>query len=158
MASAAPPVSAAVESIHRSLSDICSTDHDSFENSRQFSGFSHRLQLLLNLLLRSSSLQPEKLPVSIQTALKGISGDLSQAAETVSVYRKRSKIFVLINCQSLCAALQERTTAIAAWLALIESSLQTDDNHLPELRKKIADLAVDMKHARFRVNTKMRTC
>lgn len=84
----------------------------------------------------------------MQTALKGIAGDLARAAETMSVYRKRSKIFVLINCLSLSASLQECTLAIGGWLALIEPSLHDQ----PEFRKKIADLSLDMKQAHFSVS------
>ncbi|OAY62511.2 U-box domain-containing protein 44 isoform X1 [Manihot esculenta] len=142
-----PPISAAIDSIHLSLTGLCSfTDPDSFENSRLFSGYARRLQLLFNHLLRSFS--PQDLPASVRTALKGISIDLSQAAETVSLYRKRCKIFVLVNCHSLRASLQDRTTAIGAWLALIESSLPDD---VSDLRKKTADLSRDMKQAHFRV-------
>ncbi|CAI0392477.1 unnamed protein product [Linum tenue] len=145
----APPLPAAVDSIHRSLSDLCSAgpDQESFENSRQFTGYAHRLQLIVNQLLRSSpSLSP-----SAETGLRGISGDLSVAAETISAYRKRSKIAVLVNCQSLCSSLMERTVAIGTWLELIESTLLDDDDIVADLRKKTADLARDMKHAKFRV-------
>lgn len=64
------------------------------------------------------------------------------------VYRKKSKIFVLINCKTFAASLQEHSTAIGSWMALIESSLR--DDH-PDLRKKTADLARDMKQAHFTV-------
>ncbi|CAN0854824.1 U-box domain-containing protein 43 [Linum grandiflorum] len=146
----APPLPAAVDSIHRSLSELCSTspDQESFENSKQFTGYAHRLQLVFSQLLRSSA-SVEELPASVETGLRGISGDLSNAAETVSVYRKRSKIFVLVNCQSLSASLLERTVAIGTWLELIESSLL--DDFLSDLRKKTSDLSRDMKQAKFRV-------
>uniref|UniRef100_A0A5B7C122 RING-type E3 ubiquitin transferase n=1 Tax=Davidia involucrata TaxID=16924 RepID=A0A5B7C122_DAVIN len=137
----------AVELIHRSLSEICAADDHcySWEIPRRFSGYAKRLQLVLNQLLRSSS--PENLPPSVQTALKGIAGDLTKAVETTSVYRDKSKIFVLINCQSLCASLQERTTAIGGWLALLDSAVLD----FPDLRKKVTDLSRDMKQAQFRV-------
>ncbi|CAN1282275.1 U-box domain-containing protein 43 [Linum perenne] len=146
----APPLPAAVDSIHRSLSELCSTspDQESFENSRQFTGYAHRLHLIFNQLLRSTA-SLEELPASVETGLRGISGDLSDAAETVSVYRKRSKIFVLVNCQSLCVSLLERTVAIGTWLELIESSLV--DDFVADLRKKTFDLSQDMKQAKFRV-------
>nr|AFN53678.1 U-box domain-containing protein [Linum usitatissimum] len=146
----APPLPAAVDSIHRSLSELCSTspDQESFENTKQFTGYAHRLQLVFSQILRSSA-SLEELPASVETGLRGISEDLSDAAETVSVYRKRSKIFVLVNCQSLCASLLERTVAMGTWLELIESSLL--DDFLSDLRKKTSDLSRDMKQAKFRV-------
>lgn len=64
------------------------------------------------------------------------------------IYRKKSKIFVLINCKFFATSLQEHTAAIGSWLALIESSLSDD---LPDLRKKTADLSRDMKQAHFTV-------
>lgn len=137
----------AVDSIINSLSEFyVSDDNFAWENPRRFSTYANRLQLVLSQFLRSSS--PEDLSPSIQTALRGISGDLSEAVDTVSVYRNRSKIFVLINCQSLCASLQKHTVAIGGWLALLESA-QPEGS---DLRKKVADLSQDMKLAQFRVS------
>ncbi|KAF3958188.1 hypothetical protein CMV_016880 [Castanea mollissima] len=78
------------------------------------------------------------------TALKGITADLSIATDAASLYSKRSKIFILINCRSLCDSLQERTSSIDNWLALLDSDLL-------DLRKKIADLSRDMKQTQFTV-------
>ncbi|XP_031271163.1 U-box domain-containing protein 44-like [Pistacia vera] len=138
----------AVESINLSLSDLSdnSNNQDFFENPRRFCGYVTRLQLPLNTLIRTSS-SLDTLSPSVQTALKGIAGDLAKAVETVLVYRNRSKIFVLINCISLSDELQECTKAIGAWLALTETSLH---DH-PELRKKIVDLSRDMKETLFKV-------
>ncbi|XP_042509189.1 U-box domain-containing protein 44-like [Macadamia integrifolia] len=84
---------------------------------------------------------------TVQTALKGIAGDLKKAEETLSVYRNRSKIYVLINCRTLYEALRECSVAIGGWLALLDSTLQ--DN--PDLHKKTVDLSRDMKQPQFRV-------
>ncbi|XWS28679.1 hypothetical protein CRYUN_Cryun25bG0091900 [Craigia yunnanensis] len=144
-----PPPStatAAADSIHRSLSELTSCSlPDSFDNPRRFTAFASRLQLLLN---HHHFLNSDSLPPALQTALKGIASDLSKAVETVSVYRKRSKIFVLINCKSLSSSLQQHSSAIASWLALIESSLS---DNLPDLRKKTSDLSRDMKQSHFTV-------
>ncbi|KAF8402635.1 hypothetical protein HHK36_010724 [Tetracentron sinense] len=135
-----------VESIHRSLSAICVSDaFYSWENPRRFSGYAKRLQLVLNQFLRPA---PGNCPPSVQTALKGIAGDLLKSNETLSVYRDRSKIYVLIHCEALCAALQELTIAVGGWLALLDSALL--DN--PDLRKKISDLSKEMKQAHLRVS------
>ena len=144
----------AVDSIKRSLSDLTTAATDNkgiafFENPRRFSGYATRLQNVLNTVLRTCS-SPDTLPASVQTALKGIAGDLAKANEIMSVYRNRSKIFVLINCLSLSVSLQERTLAIGGWLSLIDSSLH--HHPYPELRKKIADLSRDMKQAQFTVS------
>ncbi|KAG2673124.1 hypothetical protein I3760_13G074800 [Carya illinoinensis] len=155
MASATPvssSVSEAIESIQSSLSDLCVVSEDphhqrrrfSFENPRRFSAFANRLQLLLHQLLRSFP-SPDSLPAAAVTAIKGVAADLSVAFETVSVYIKRSKIFVLVHCHSLRSSLQESTLAIADWLALLDSAL----HDLPDLRKKISDLSRDMKQAQF---------
>lgn len=139
----------AVDSIQASLSEICAADDDHsycWENHRRFSGYAKRLRSVLNQLLRSSS-SPENLPPSVQTSLKGTSADLTKAAETLSVYRNKSKIFVLINCQSLSSSLQDRTVAIGGWLSLLDSALP----EISDLRKKVSDLSRDMKQAQFRV-------
>ena len=140
-------VLAAIDSIQQSLSELCpNKDHQPrfyFDNPRRFCSFASRLQFILQQLLRSSP-SPESLPAAALTALKGISADLSVAADAASLYSKRSKIFVLVNCRSLCDSLQERTSAIANWLALLDSDL-------PDLRKKIADLSRDMKQTQFTV-------
>ena len=142
----------AVESILHSLSELCvSGDNFAWENPRRFSAYANRLQLDLNQFLRLSS--PEALSTSIQTALRGLSGDLSKAVEVVSVYRNRSKIFVLINCQSLCTSLQKHTVAIGGWLALLESAMPEGSDS----RKKVADLSQDMKQAEFRVSPSLKS-
>lgn len=150
MTSDPPSFSAAVDSINTSLSHLSSINdhHQSYSSNvqRRFSGFAQRLQLAVNQLLRSSP-SPDGFPASVHTAVKGIAVDLAKAVETASVYRTRSKIFVLINCVTLCAELQERTLAIFRWLNLLESAIVD----LPELRKKIADLSLDMKQANFTV-------
>ncbi|KAE8705626.1 selT-like protein-like [Hibiscus syriacus] len=148
MTSPSPPstASAAAESIHRSLSELTSySSTDSFDSPRRFTAFASRLQFVLN---HHNFLESDSLPPALQTALKGIASDLSRAVETVSSYRQRSKIFVLINCKSLSSSLQQHSSAIASWLALIESSLSDD---LPDLRKKISDLSFDMKQSHFTV-------
>ncbi|KAF3454256.1 hypothetical protein FNV43_RR04703 [Rhamnella rubrinervis] len=139
-------VSDAVDSIQSSLSHLSISDHNHNHHLHHFSAFAHRLQLALNHLLRSSP-SPNDFPPSVHTALKGIAADLIKALDTLSVYRSRSKIFVLINCPSLCASLQEHTLAISRWLTLLDSALLD----VPDLRKKFADLSRDMKQARFQV-------
>ncbi|XP_043701306.1 U-box domain-containing protein 44-like isoform X2 [Telopea speciosissima] len=136
---------AAVESIHHCLSEICLPDERySWENARRFTGYAKRLQLVINQFLR---LSPDNCSPSVQTALKGIAGDLKKADETLSVYRNKSKIYVLISCRTLCAALQECSVAIGGWLALLDSTLQGN----PDLHKKTADLSRDMKQPQLRV-------
>ncbi|KAL5721031.1 hypothetical protein ACHQM5_013639 [Ranunculus cassubicifolius] len=135
-------------SITASLTEICSIPDESYpwETPRRFSSYANRLQLVLNYFLRSSS--PENHSTSVQTSLKGIAGDLTKSGEILVVYRKRSKIFVLINCKSLCKSLQEVTVSIGGWLALLLSGV-VDNN--PDLHKKISDLSREMKQAQFRV-------
>ena len=79
--------------------------------------------------------------------MKGISGDLSKAEEVVKVYEKSSKIFVLVNCKSLCLSLEEYAFCIGGWIALLDEALH---DH-PELHNKASDLSRDMKLAQFRV-------
>jgi len=139
-----PPSPPTLQSIRRSLSDISSppSDHRPFDTPRRFAAFANRLsQLLLPPL-------PQSPPV--HTALKGLATELSKAAETLSVYNNGSKILVLVGCKSLCSSLQERAVAIAAWLALLASALPSGDGD-DDLRKKVSDLARDMKLAQFRV-------
>nr|GMD61245.1 U-box domain-containing protein 44-like [Ipomoea batatas] len=143
-------VVAVEESLQGLLSEIAEAGDDehqyAWENARRFSGYVKRLQLVLGQLLRT--LRPEAdVSAAVQTSLKGIAGDLRQGAEALAVYRRKSKIFVLINCQSLRASLQERTLAIGGWLALLDSALAA----IPDLQKKIADLSREMKQAQFKV-------
>lgn len=139
----------AVESLQGLLSEIAEAadEHQySWENARRFSGYVKRLQLVLGQLLRTLRVE-EDVPAAVQTSLKGVAGDLRQGAEALAVYKRKSKIFVLINCQSLCASLRERTLAIGGWLALLDSALAG----IPDLQKKIADLSREMKQAQFKV-------
>ncbi|XP_027336501.1 U-box domain-containing protein 44-like [Abrus precatorius] len=138
-----PPPPSTVYSIRRSLSDIRTPppDHRPFDNPRRFTAFAHRLSHLLLLPL------PHSPPVN--TALTGISGELSKASETVSVYNNGSKILVLINCKSLCSSLQDRSVSIGGWLSLLASALPDADDD--DLRKKVSDLSRDMKLVQFRV-------
>ncbi|KAK7305407.1 hypothetical protein VNO77_43313 [Canavalia gladiata] len=138
------PPSSTLHSIRRSLSDICTPppDHRPFDTPRRFAAFAHRLSsLLLHLSLPHS--QP------VHTALKGISAELSKAAESVSLYNNGSKILVLIDCKSLCSSLQDVSVAIAGWLALLASALP--DAGDDDLHTKVSDLSRDMKLAQFRV-------
>jgi len=136
-----------VQPIRRALSDISSppSDHRPFDTPRRFAAFAHRLS---HLLLRPL---PQSPPV--HTALKGLAAELSKAAETLSVYNNGSKLLVLVNCKSLCSSLQERAVAIAAWLALLTSALPAAAGDDEDLRKKVSDLARDMKLAQFRVSS-----
>lgn len=142
---AKPPPSPA-ETINRQLEDLCSSDDSiPWDTPRRFTSYAGRLHRIICNLLR---LPPEILSSpSVHTALKGISGDLAKAAETVSVYRERSKVYILINCRSLCSSLQDRTAGIGGWLALLETGLK---DH-PDVRKKVSDLSRDMKQAQFTV-------
>lgn len=138
---------AAADSVRSSLARLSSLDHHhQFENSKRFCAFVPRLQLVVDqLLLLFPSPSPEDLPASVQTGLRGIAVDLGGAAETVSAYVSKSKIYVLITCNSLQASIQEQTEAIGGWLALLESAVHEN----PDLRKKVADLSRDMKQAKF---------
>ena len=134
------------ESINRLLAELCvSNDCIPWDAPRRFTGYAGRLRLLVDHLHRLPAEVSES--PSVLTALKGIAGDLAKAAETVSVYRERSKIYVLVNCRSLCSALQDRTVGIGGWLALLETGLS---GHA-DLRKKVADLSREMKQAQFKV-------
>ena len=135
------------EAINRILEQICVFSDDSipWESPRRFTAYAIRLQRIVSNILR---LSPEILASpSVLTSLKGIYGDLVKVAETLSVYRERSKIYVLINCRSLCFSLQERTTGIGGWLALLETGLKD----FPDVKKKVSDLSRDMKQAQFTV-------
>lgn len=136
-----PPPPPTLHSIRISTSP---PDRRPFDTPRRFASFAHRLSHLLLLPL------PHSPPV--HTALKGLSAELSKAAETVSVYNNGSKILVLVTCKILSSALQERAVAIAGWLALLASALPAagDDD---DLRKKVSDLARDMKLAQFKVTS-----
>ncbi|CAO2840867.1 unnamed protein product [Amaranthus hypochondriacus] len=135
------------EAINRILEQICVFSDDSipWESPRRFTVYATRLQRIVSNILRLSS---EILASpSVHTSLKGIYSDLVRVAETLSVYRERSKIYVLINCRSLCSSLQERTTGIGGWLALLETGLKD----FPDVKKKVSDLSRDMKQAQFTV-------
>lgn len=141
--------STALDSINSSLAELCAPHyhHCSFDVPRRFSGFAQRLQLALSQLTRSTS-SLDAFPPSVLTALRGIAAELGEALKTVSCYRTKGKIFVLINCISLCKSINEKTVAISGWLALLDSAIED----LPDLRKKIADLSRDMKQTQFKVS------
>ncbi|XP_074295015.1 U-box domain-containing protein 44-like isoform X2 [Silene latifolia] len=136
------------ETINQLLSDLnltspTSEDTIPYDAPRRFLSYARRLHLLINhnLLSEISS------TASIATALKGISVDLAKAVETVSLYREKSKIYVLINCRTMCCALQDRTASIGGWLALLETGVCMSS----DLKKKVSDLSRDMKLAQFNV-------
>lgn len=140
------PTPSPAETINRILEQLCTSDDViPWETPRRFTVYAGRLhRIIVNL----SRLPPEILySPTVHTALKGISGDIVKAAETVSVYRGRSKIYVLMNCRSLCCSLQDRTVGIGGWLALLETGL----SGFPDVRKKVSDLSRDMKQAQFTV-------
>ncbi|KAH9609727.1 hypothetical protein KSS87_012717 [Heliosperma pusillum] len=130
------------ETINLLLSDLNLTSQ-TYDAPRRFLSYARRLHLLINnhLLGEISSMAP------IATALTGISVDLAKAVETMSFYREKSKIYVLINCRTMCTALQDRTASIGGWLALLETGVCMSS----ELRKKVSDLSRDMKLAQFNV-------
>ncbi|KAG9453462.1 hypothetical protein H6P81_006366 [Aristolochia fimbriata] len=137
--------SPAVDSITRSLTAISSSfDNCPFDIPKRFSSYATRLHLLLNHFVRSSPVNPSP---TVHTALKGIAAELTLSNDSLSVYRQKSKIFVLINCVSLSKSLQERTVAIGRWLALLDSELAGN----ADLRKKIEDLSKDMQQSEFKV-------
>ncbi|XP_068644172.1 U-box domain-containing protein 43-like [Aristolochia californica] len=145
MASAAGFSSPAVDLINRSLVEISSSfENCSFDIPKRFSSYATRLHLLLNQFVRSLQVNPSP---AVHTAFKGIASDLTLSDESLSVYRQKSKIYVLINCVSLSKSLQERTVAIGRWLALLDSELVGNS----DLRKKIEDLSKDMKQSEFKV-------
>lgn len=129
--------------ITSSLTELCSIPDETYtwEVPRRFSSYLTRLQLVLNHFLRSPS--PENLSPSVQTALKGIATELTKSGETLLTYRKKSKIYILINCKTLCTSLLDRSLAISGWLSLLDNDLL--DNSV--LRKKASDLVRDMKQA-----------
>ncbi|KAL9235373.1 hypothetical protein vseg_010135 [Gypsophila vaccaria] len=146
MTSPKPPSPPPWDTILLQLTDLNSTDALPYDAPRRFVSHTRRLHNLINHHLRRLSDEVSSSP-TVVTALKGISGDLAKAVETVSLYRERSKIFVMINSRSMCSALQDRTAGIAGWLALLETAVSAS----PELRKKVSDLSRDMKLAQFNV-------
>lgn len=145
----------AAESVDRALSDICGPDDDSGGNlpwdpPRRFHGYAQRLRLLLSQLLRSSP--PQDLSArSVHTAFRGMAADLAKAAEAFSAYHSKSRIYVLIHCKPLCSTLQDRATSVGAWLALLLDTPLPFSN--PDIRKKAADLSLDMQQANLRVRS-----
>ncbi|GAA0150718.1 ubiquitin-protein ligase [Lithospermum erythrorhizon] len=135
----------------RSLSIIIRADDDhcysDWENPKQFSGFAKRMEVIMHQMigLFHGLESREHVPVGVITSMKGIAAEFEKAVEVLEVFKCRSKIMVLIRCKEVCRLLQERTSQIAAWLALLGSAI--DD--APELHKKIIYLSRDMKQAHF---------
>ncbi|CAN6469850.1 unnamed protein product [Victoria cruziana] len=150
MSSAGGEIATVAESINKLLAEICDADYQ-WECPRRFSAFAERLDLLLNQFFKSTAAAAGELPTSAQTALRGIAADISKANLTLNSYRTRSKIYVLINCQTLCDALLDCSTSIARWLALLQSSLAESDSESADLRRKTADLSSEMQLAQFKV-------
>uniref|UniRef100_A0A1D1YDW1 RING-type E3 ubiquitin transferase n=1 Tax=Anthurium amnicola TaxID=1678845 RepID=A0A1D1YDW1_9ARAE len=159
MTSAAGFPAAAAESVDRSLSEICGPDGDGgggggagaelpWEPPRRFWGYAQRLRLLLTQLRRSSPPQDLCAP-SVHTAFRGMAADLAGAAEAFAAYRSRSRIYVLIHCKPLCSSLHDRAASLGAWLTLLLDTPLPFSN--PDIRKKAADLALDMQQANLRV-------
>ncbi|KAF3779042.1 U-box domain-containing protein 44 [Nymphaea thermarum] len=150
MSSAGGEFATVAESITKSLAEICDSDYQ-WECPRRFSTYAKRLDLLLNQFLKSTAAAAGELSPSARTALRGIAADISKANPALATYRTRSKIFVLINCQTLCDSLLNCSTSIARWLALLHSSLTESDSDSADLRRKMADLSSEMQLAQFKV-------
>lgn len=152
MTSTAVFPAAAAESADRTLAEICGADGEAeelqWEPPRRFHGYAQRLRQLLAQLLRSSPPGDLSGP-SVHTALRGMAADLATAATAFSKYRGKSQIFVLLHCKPLCNSLQESAISIGNWLALLLDSPLPFSNS--DIRKKAADLALDLQHANLRV-------
>ncbi|KAJ8437943.1 hypothetical protein Cgig2_031459 [Carnegiea gigantea] len=132
------------ESINRLLAELCvSDDCIPWDAPRRFVGYGGRLRLLMDHLHRLPA-EVSASP-SVQTALKGIVVDLAKAAETVSVYRERSKIYVLINCRSLCSALQDRT--VTENEERVYCTLQREGQGKPATRAVQSAIVMDLARA-----------
>ncbi|KAK1264497.1 U-box domain-containing protein 44 [Acorus gramineus] len=149
MTSLSSPPPSAAEAVTRFLSEICGGDAGAVYAwcpPRRFSDHAERLQTVVNQFVRWSE-TPSGDFAAVQTAFRGISGDLADAVETLRTYRDRSRIYVLIHSLPLCEALRDRSIAIGRWLALLEPSLASN----ADLRKKVVDLSVDMQNPGFSV-------
>ncbi|WOL18652.1 U-box domain-containing protein 44-like [Canna indica] len=140
---------AALDSITRSLTEICSGDVGGggeyrWEPPRRFTDFARRLEAVVHRLARAPELLSSP---AVRTALGGLAADLDAARTTLSSYRSRSPIYVLIHCVPLSDALRGRATSIAAWLALLDAPFAT----LPDLKKRAADLSRDMDQPDLKV-------
>ncbi|CAA6669313.1 unnamed protein product [Spirodela intermedia] len=151
------PAAAAAESVDRVLAEICGTDGEAeelqWEPPRRFHGYAQRLRHILAQLLRSSPPGDLSGP-SVHTALHGMAADLDTAAAAFSKHRGKSQIFVLLHCKPLCNSLQESAISIGNWLALLLDSPLPFSN--PDIRKKAADLALDLQQTNLRKEGELR--
>lgn len=141
------PPPAVLGSITRLLSQISESDLDppsQPDPPRIFTRFAARLHVITHQLAPHSDLLSSSPAAS--TALRGLAGDLETSLRTLRNYKK-APIFILINCKPLCSSLQTQTKSIASWLALLDSTISS----LPDLRKKVADLELDMRNADLKV-------
>ncbi|CAL9092210.1 unnamed protein product [Musa textilis] len=148
MTSPCGAAAAALDSIARSLAEICGDGDGGGEHRwdppRRFSDFARRLEAVVRGLAGSPELLSSP---AVRTALGGVAADLDASRPTLSVYRGRSPIYILIRCVPLSDALRGRVTSLAAWLALLDSPLAS----LPDLRKKATDLSRDMDQTDLKV-------
>ncbi|CAL9044134.1 U-box domain-containing protein 44-like [Musa acuminata AAA Group] len=148
MTSPGGTAAAALDSIARSLAEICGDcdgggDHR-WDPPRRFSDFARRLEAVVRGLAGAPELLSSP---AVRTALGGVAADLDASRPTLSVYRGRSPIYILIHCVPLSDALRGRVASLAAWLALLDSPLAS----LPDLRKKATDLSRDMDQTDLKV-------
>ncbi|RRT47202.1 hypothetical protein B296_00039982 [Ensete ventricosum] len=148
MTSPVGAAAAALDSIARSLAEICGDGDGGGEHRwdppRRFSDFARRLEAVVRGLAGAPELLSSP---AVRTALGGVAADLDASRLTLSVYRGRSPIYILIHCVPLSDALRGRVTSLAAWLALLDSPLAP----LPDLRKKATDLSRDMGQTDLKV-------
>ncbi|KAJ0983904.1 hypothetical protein J5N97_002260 [Dioscorea zingiberensis] len=139
-------VAAATETLARTLTEICNHGAEDYawDPPRRFTALAQRLQLLVAQLSH-----PGVLPSSpaVSTALRGIAGDVSTAVSTLSSYRSRSRIYVLIHSLPLCSSLRSLCSSLASSLALLDAPLSLH----PELQKRASDLARDFLLSDLRV-------
>lgn len=148
MTSPGGAAAAALDSIARSLAEICGDGDGGGEHRwdppRRFADFARRLEAVVRGLAGAPELLSSP---AVRTALGGVAADLDASRPTLSVYRGRSPIYILIHCVPLSDALRGRVASLAAWLALLDSPVAS----LPDLRKKATDLSRDMDQTDLKV-------
>ncbi|KAL0919572.1 hypothetical protein M5K25_011672 [Dendrobium thyrsiflorum] len=127
---------ASLDSITRTLAEICSNDDDfTCDPPRRFIALVRRLQLLFQQVAAFADLSSPP----VITAIRGIAGDLEASRAPLFAYGRPSRILILINCEPLCASLRSLASSISSSLNLFDSPLSP----FPDLRKKAADLSRD---------------
>lgn len=130
------------------LNKVVQDAREALVEKENFWRFVSYLEQLQPILAQWGNVKTHDLPLRVQTALHGIKSELLNIQEPLQLCRKKSRLYLLIHCETLVKEIQKATYGIGHWLALVPSS---NNSQYQDLGKKADEIAREMQQACFRV-------